>query len=122
MVAFVTELLNQTSFYDSVMERMEHEQTAGKTPRIACFELKVLPGAFVIGKAVRDVMWPPSCVVLSIKRAENSTSDTDHDGEKKLYEGDTVIVRARFYDEKELEKLLLGLVGKNQQIKEVAMK
>lgn len=121
VVAFVTELLNQTSFYDSVMERMEHEQTAGKTPKISCFELKVLPGSFVIGKAVRDVMWPPSCVVLSIKRAEKNNADTDHDGEKKLYEGDTVIVRARFYEEDELKKLLLGLVGKNQEISEVEM-
>jgi hypothetical protein len=121
VVAFVTELLNQTSFYDSVMERMEHEQTAGKTPKISCFELKVLPGSFVIGKAVRDVMWPPSCVVLSIKRAEKNNADTDHDGEKKLYEGDTVVVRARFYEEDELKKLLLGLVGKNQEISEVEM-
>ena len=121
-VSFVTELFNQTSFYDSVMERMEKEQTSGKTPKIACFEMKVLPGAFVIGKAVRDVMWPPSCVVLSIKRAEKNTADTDHDGEKRLYEGDTVVVRARFFEEEELKKVLLGLMGKNQEIAEVTMK
>ena len=66
-------------------------------------------------------MWPPSCVVLSIKRAEKSTADTDHDGEKRLYEGDTVVVRARFFEEEELKKVLLGLMGKNQEIVEVEM-
>jgi H+/Cl- antiporter ClcA len=121
VVALVTDLLNQTSFYDSVMERMEEEQTKGKTPRIACFEMKVHAGSFVIGKSVRDVMWPPSCVVLSIKRAEKSNADTDHDGEKKLYEGDTIVVRARFYEERELKKSLLELVGKKQEISEVEM-
>jgi uncharacterized protein with PhoU and TrkA domain len=83
--------------------------------------MKVHAGSFVIGKSVRDVMWPPSCVVLSIKRAEKSNADTDHDGEKKLYEGDTIVVRARFYEERELKKSLLELVGKKQEISEVEM-
>jgi hypothetical protein len=41
--------------------------------------------------------------------------------EKKLYEGDTIVVRARFYEERELKKSLLELVGKKQEISEVEM-
>jgi hypothetical protein len=41
----------------------------------------------------------------------------DNDGEKKLYVGDTLVLRARFFDEEEIRKMLVGLVGTEHEIK-----
>ena len=112
----VVALLNQTPFYDIALERMEETQNRGKQPVIAYFEMRVSHGAFVIGKTVRDIMWPSSAVVTGVTRASEAEEDMDHDGEKKLLEGDTVTLRAKFYDEDEIRALLSGLVGKDHEI------
>ena len=118
-VNFITELINQKPFYDRVLEGMEEEQNQGKTPKIVCFEVQVSHGAFVVGKAVRDVMWPSSTVVISITRAEKQEQDMDHDGEKKLYVGDTVVLRSRCYNEQEVIQHLRDLVGTDHEIRTV---
>ena len=119
VVNCITNIFNQTPFYDRVLESLEENQNEGKQPRITSFRMKVSDGAFVTGKTVRDIMWPPSCVVLSITRADNPCQDLDHDGEKKLFDGDTVIVRAKIYDENTLRKSLEGLVGTQYPIEEI---
>ncbi len=119
-VSFITAVFNQTPFYDRVLENLEEQQNEGKTPRLALFRMKVSSGSFVVGKTVRDVMWPPSTVVVSISREDNTTQDMDHDGEKKLFEGDTVILRSKIFDEKEIIKSLQGLVGEQYEIEEVS--
>lgn len=115
-VSFITETFNLTPFYDRALENMEHAQNAGKTPVIAHFEMKVSHDSFVVGKAVRDIMWPSASVVISITRADETRKDMDNDGEKKLYVGDTLVLRARFFDEDEIRKTLIGLVGSEHEI------
>ncbi len=115
-VTFITEIFNQTPFYDITLENMEHEQNEGKVAQISCFEMKVSHNSFVVGKTVRDIMWPSSSVVIGIKRASEVHDDMDNDGEKKLYVGDTVILRARYFDEEEIRNLLFGLVGRDHEI------
>lgn len=116
VVTFMTDLVNLTSFYDRVMDDMAERQNKGKTPNITFFEMKISKGAFAVGKAVRDVMWPPASVVVSITRAEETEGDMDNDGEKKLYAGDTLILRARYYDEEEIKRQLHALVGNDSEI------
>lgn len=112
-VAFITELFNQKPFYDTALESMEHSQNKGEQPVIAHFTMQVAENAFVVGKSVRDIMWPHSSVVISITRAEENQTDMDNDGEKKLYAGDTLIIRAKYFDESELKSHLYSLVGDN---------
>lgn len=119
VVNIITELLNQTAFYDRALEDMEHAQNGGKQPVIAHFKMTVSPGAFVVGKAIRDVMWPSSSVVISITRAHEHHQDMDNDGEKKLYVGDTLVLRARYYDEEKIRGLLQGLVGTHHAITKI---
>ncbi len=119
LVNFITAMIDQTPFYDRVLENLEENHHKGKTARMMSFTMKVSKDAFVIGKTVRDVMWPSSSVVVSITRADNSVQDTDHNGEKKLFEGDTVVIRAKTYDEQEIIKSLRGLVGEQYPIEEV---
>ncbi len=115
-VSFFNEMFNLAPFYDIALENMEHAQNKGKTPVIACFEMKVAEDAFVVGKTVRDIMWPHSSVVISVKRADESRQDMDNDGEKKLYVGDTLVLRAKYFDEAEIRSVLSGLVGNKYEI------
>jgi len=55
-------------------------------------------------------------VVVSIKRSDETKKDMDNDGEKKLYAGDTIVVRARYFDEAQLTALLKDLVGRDSDI------
>lgn len=116
VVNLIVDLFNQKPFYDRVLDDMEHAQTRGKKPSLAYFEMRVSHGSFVVGKTVRDIMWPSSSVVVSVKRKDRQQQDMDHDGEKKLYVGDTVWLRAKFYDEGEIRTLLYGLVGEEHEI------
>ncbi|MBP3378452.1 MAG: ClC family H(+)/Cl(-) exchange transporter [Clostridia bacterium] len=116
----ITELIHLTPFYDSALEKMVENQYKGREAVIAHFTAKISSDAFVIGKAVRDVMWPNSTVVVSIKREDENSGDSSNDGEKKLYAGDTLILRSQFYDENELIALLHGLLGKDSDIHKMA--
>ncbi|MBE6626263.1 MAG: hypothetical protein E7628_03640 [Ruminococcaceae bacterium] len=116
----ITELIHLTPFYDSALERMVENQYKGRKAVIAHFKAKISPDAFVVGKTVRDVMWPSSTVVVSIKRENEDGNDTDNDGEKKLYAGDTIVLRSQYYDESEITALLRGLLGKDADIHKMA--
>lgn len=118
-VTCITTMMDQTPFYDQALENMEHIQNKGKSPVIACFEMTVSHNSFVVGKAVRDIMWPHSSVVVSIKRADETAKDMDNDGEKKIFAGDTLLLRAKFFEEDEIRKLLSGLVGSDYEIKRI---
>lgn len=71
---------------------------------------------FVVGKSVRDIMWPHATVIVSINRDNKDFSDTDLDGEKQLRVGDTLVIRARTYDVEELKEYLYSLVGREYHI------
>ena len=116
IVYFAAELLNQRPFFEVVLENLEEAQNEGKKAKIVRFEVKVSSGAFVVGKAVRDVMWPASSIVETISREENNKKDMDNDGEKKIYPGDTLSIRARLYDEEAVKKQLYTLAGKDHEI------
>ncbi len=116
IVTAITELLNQKPFYDISLERLVHAYRHGKKPTIAHFEMKISENAFAVDKAIRDIMWPCSSVVIGIKRANSDRVDMDNDGEKKLYSGDTIVLRSRFMDEEELRRQLVGIVGSQYEI------
>jgi len=115
-VNFITEAINQKPYYEQVLEDMEELQNQGREPRIVRFEMTVSPASFVVGKAVRDILWPPSSVVTGITAKGADRQDMDHDGERKLYPGDTVILRSRLYDEEEVRQYLYTLVGTDHEI------
>ncbi len=115
-VNFATELLNQQPYFEVVLENLEESQNEDKTAKIVRFEIKVSEGAFAVGKAVRDIMWPSSSIVETISREGNNEKDMDSDGEKKIYPGDTLVIRSRLYDENEVKKQLYSLVGYDHEI------
>ena len=119
LVYFITEIFNQVSFYDLLLEDMEEDQNHGKKAEVARFYVKVSHGAFVIGKAVRDILWPRSTIVTGIIREGESSLSMDNGGEKKMYEGDTLLIKSEFFDEEDLRRRLVSLVGDEHPIEKL---
>ena len=112
-------MFDQPSFYDRVVEKMEHNEYHGKERIIGDFSVVISSNSFVTGKTVRDIMWPNSLVILNIKSANETGDNLDNGGERKLYGEDVITFRCPYYDKEELYKDIYNLVGKDHDIVEL---
>ncbi len=72
----IIEAVGEPSFADTVIEAKIKARHAGKTPQIFDVYLTVQRGAFVVDKEIRDILWPPTCTVLSVDKAGSRSSGT----------------------------------------------
>lgn len=90
---------------DKIIDAKLHAITKGKTPHDVEVPLTVQHKAFVVGKELRDVLWPNSCVVVSVTRARTSKNHA------VISEGDVITVRYVTYDPTATALELKDLVG-----------
>ena len=90
---------------DKIIDAKLHKIAKGKKPFTVEASLTVREDAFVVGKELRDVLWPNACVVLAFNRAKESGSHS------VIAEGDIITVRYVTYDPSATEKELGSLVG-----------
>ena len=103
----VIELVGIESFSDAVIESKKEKRNHGRTIIEAEKEFIIQKDAFAIGYEVRDVFWPPNCVVVSIVKGENSS---DHHG--VLGEGDRLCIHYKTAFPDEIIEQLEDFVGK----------
>jgi hypothetical protein len=111
----ITELINITPFYDKVLKNMEDHEHEGKTLHVRYFDMHVCENAFVLGKDVKEIMWPPMTVVLCVSRTL-ANGEVDDVIDKKIVVGDKIVMRARYYDKEEFKSALRTLVGNTSDI------
>ncbi len=117
VISFLTEIFKLTPFYDKALEEMTEKQYHGCQPVISTFSLTVSHNSFVVGKAVRDIMWPHSSIIETISHADNDIlEEMDDDGEQRLYADDKITLKACYYDKEQILALLRGLVGTDHDI------
>ncbi len=102
----VIETVGITSFNDTVIESKVAAAHRGKHPQIVETHLTVSHGAFVIGKEIRDILWPPACMILSVTHAPDRRSHGEG-----MAEGDVLHVRYQTYDPPQTAQALYDLVG-----------
>ena len=108
VLAYLTvELSGKKSFTDTVLETRSEDIHRGKTPIIVDCHMRVQPGAFAIGKELRDILWPPTCVVLSVEKSKAHPSR----GTTKINEGDVLHLHYQTYDSEETRMLLSHILG-----------
>lgn len=90
---------------DKIIDAKLHKITKGKKPLDIVVPLTVDRDAFVVGKELRDVLWPNSCVVVAFNRANPSV------GHGAILEGDVITVKYVTYDPSVTERELHDLVG-----------
>lgn len=103
----VIEVVGIESFNDTVVEMKIADQNRGREVLETEVELIVQKDSFVIGHEVRDILWPPHCIIVSI--IKNPDASEVHG---TLGEGDILYVHYRTaYPEYAAERLE-ELVGK----------
>lgn len=100
------EIFGVPAFNETVLEARVEEENEGKTAQIIDTYLTVHSGSFAVGKEIRDVLWPPTCVILSVDK-----SPTHHGGLTGISEGDVLHVHYRSYDPPATMRRLEDLVG-----------
>ena len=102
----VVEIIGIESLTDTVIEAKIEDDNLGKTQIIVESHMKVQPGAFAVGMNVNDILWPPTCRILSIHR--DSVVHHHHTG--IIEEGDVLHLHYSTYEpEYALERLCLYL-------------
>ena len=94
---------------DKVIEAKLHRITKGKKPFDIEVPLLVNKNSFVVGKELKDVLWPNSCVVLAFNRAKPSENHS------VISEDDVITVRYVTYDPDSTAKELKDLVGEQPE-------
>ena len=94
---------------DKIIEAKLHRITKGKPHFDIEAPLVVNPDSFVVGKELRDVLWPNSCVVVGFQRARHTK---DH---SVISEGDIITVRYVTHDPAATIKEFNDLVGEQDE-------
>ena len=104
---FIAELFRTPALYDALLENNLHAHYKDKEHEVIVFDVDIVGKSFADQKAIRDLLWPPRCIVESISRDENviiPASDT------LLVEGDILTIKVDTYEPEKtqeyIEKLL----------------
>ena len=107
----VIEISGIHSFNDLVIETKEKEENKGKTPYLIDTSFVIKPDAFAIGKEIRDILWPPTCVITSVKKNPNSNIHSPF-----LQEGDVLHLHYRTTNPEYTFQKLENLIGKQDDV------
>lgn len=94
---------------DAVINAKLHRITKGKKSIDVEASLTVKDDSFVVGKELRDVLWPNSCVVLSFEHKDHSKAHSI------ISAGDVITVRYLTYDLEATVGELDELVGEQSR-------
>ena len=101
----IVESVNIEDLTDMIINAKLHKITKGKHAVHVEIPLTVKRGSFVVGKELRDVLWPNSCVVVAFDRATHAK------GHGVISAGDIITVHYVTYDPEATVKELHELVG-----------
>ncbi len=107
------ELWGKHSFTDTVIENRTERTHRGKTPIVVDSHMTVQPNAFALGLTLQDILWPPTCVVLSVEKSKAHSTE----GVTKIAEGDVFHLHYQTYDPQDTLELLAQILGEQPEDK-----
>ncbi len=102
----VIEAVGVQSFNETVIESKLKMHNGERESRIFDTRIRVKEGSFAVGKEIRDILWPPTCVVLSVEKEPGAKQTVG------LSAGDTLRVHYSTCYPEEAYSELETLVGK----------
>lgn len=103
----IVEISGITDMTDAMIESKAEAAHEGKTATIVDVHMTVAAGAFAVGHEIRDILWPPTCAVLSIDKT-NSAAPHDFMG---IGAGDVLHLHYQTYDPVATRKMLTYILG-----------
>ena len=110
---FVAEASGKESYTDTVIETRTEAAHEDRLAVIVDSNMTVQPGAFATHMELRDIIWPPTCVILSISKKHSVI----HEHQSKIEEGDTLHIHYRTYNTKETQRALYDILGEQPKDK-----
>jgi len=107
----ITEIFEAKSINDIVVDERLEELAAEKKPKVIDTYVTVQKDSFAVGKEIRDIFWPPSLFVLSLKHAETDSVAGGKYTSKAIREGDILHVRYTTYNEQHTAEELEAIIG-----------
>ena len=104
----ITELFDKICFTEAVIESRVESAHRGRDAIIVYSHMTVQKGSFADGMETRDILWPPTCVVLSIDR---KLSHSVHYSTQELREGDVLHLHYQTYDPDQTMKMFTAILG-----------
>lgn len=108
----IVEVSGRLSFADTVIERRIDAASHGHTPIIVDTKMTVQKGSFADGMELRDVIWPPTCTVLSI---DHKQSQAIHHGTQEICDGDLLHLHYQTYDPEHTRNTLAAILGEQPE-------
>ena len=108
----VAEISGKISFTDTVIESRVEAAHRGKKPIIVYSHMTVQKGAFADGMETKDILWPPTCAVLSIDR---NLSKFEHHSVQEIRAGDDLHLHYQTYDPDETLRALSAILGEQPE-------
>ena len=101
------EALGIHDFTDIVIASKLKKENESKAKETVDISMTVAEGAFAEGKLIRDILWPPSCTVLSVHKK----ASTHHHSQSGISAGDVLDLHFETYDRKETVRILESIIG-----------
>ena len=108
----IVEISGKISFADAVIEARAEAVHEGKSPIIVNTFFTVQEDSFADGMEIRDILWPPTCTVLSIDR---NLSNEHHQSNHELRSGDVVHLHYLTYDPDQTFATLSAILGEQSE-------
>lgn len=106
-VAYMTvEALGINDFSDIVIESKLRKAYRDRKKETVDISMTVKKGSFAEGKQVRDILWPPRCTVLSVRKKPS----THHHSQTGIFAGDELELHFETYDREETVRILESIV------------
>ena len=102
----VIEPLGVTAFSDLVIEEKIHDHGHGKEFHTIDVHMTVRSRSFIVGKEIRDILWPANCAVVSL--------DKKHTAHPVIESGDILHIRYKTSDPEETYAVLESIVGRQK--------
>ncbi len=103
----VIETWGVTSLQERVIDQKVAAYYRGKPSLVVDTSVTVAPDSFAVGKEPRDILWPPTCTVLSVKKPHNGQSS--HGG--VMNGGDLLHVHYQTRDPEATARAIEAIVG-----------
>jgi len=99
------EISGLEDFTDTIIESKMRSISKGKKPAVVEAPLTVKEDSFVVGKELRDILWPNACKIVSFERADENHESVG------ISAGDIITVRYETYDPSTTAQEIEVLVG-----------
>ncbi len=109
----ILEFFNISPLNDVTLDRMMQKLDSRRRYTMIDIAMQVKDGSFADGKSVRDILWPPNCIVRHLVRSERPETEKKmvKSGDKKLFSGDSLLIQAYTFDKKKTFDDLEALLG-----------